>query len=371
MKSILQNWVMELGLRHQGCLISAIRGCDSVPKDDAAKALIRCLRYEILNPHCGDAGKAASFIEKVPRDVLKARMTAVTKNFDHYPVHFILHLMHAAQIIGHCQMTPIAMPWANFYRTMCKKMHVNVETCEQMSARLNADEETFAADNGGPDYPPVPQRSAAEAREHLQQTEAAMEFMTDPKRFLNPNQADPTRPMGEQLPEAFVKGFFDYKAFHVGRASNHYAGAVDTSLEQLWDAGWLAANVAVRNSYADPHPRQEGYDAFYDCIPIHNNPYHGIPKGSQEWTKGWQRAEGNDKFQRSKATAQGHICDGNRGHCSQDCPNSAENRAADASPSYVNQDQHGFDSSGFYQGHKPSVKELDELAARNYRGVRS
>jgi hypothetical protein len=43
-KSILQDWVQSLGLRQQGVILTAIRGCDTAPKLDTAKALTRSLR---------------------------------------------------------------------------------------------------------------------------------------------------------------------------------------------------------------------------------------------------------------------------------------------------------------------------------------
>ena len=35
---------MELGLRHQGVLISAMRGCDTAPRSDPSKVIQRILR---------------------------------------------------------------------------------------------------------------------------------------------------------------------------------------------------------------------------------------------------------------------------------------------------------------------------------------
>ena len=51
MTSILQNWVMNLGLRHQGVLVSSIRGCDNAPRHDPSKIIQRLLRGSILIPH--------------------------------------------------------------------------------------------------------------------------------------------------------------------------------------------------------------------------------------------------------------------------------------------------------------------------------
>jgi hypothetical protein len=149
-KSILQDWVLQLGLRHQGVLVSAIRGCDSATKDDPAKALIRAYRAEILVCHCGDVRLASSFIEGVDARTLRARMTAFLSSFDHYPIHFVLHLLHAAQIVGykkkHGTSTHDKSPedWADFYQRLCRKMHVNAEAEWQLDKRLDADEQTFA-----------------------------------------------------------------------------------------------------------------------------------------------------------------------------------------------------------------------------------
>lgn len=283
MTSILKPWVTELGLRHQGVLLSAIRGCDSVPKDDPAKALIRCLRREILEPFCGDPQKCASFIESVKNDELVSRMNIVVGNFDHYPVHFILHLMHAAEIIGYCNPFLVVYdPWLNFYIKMCKKMHVNFETKDQLESRLGAEEDAF--------------RKAAEIEANTPITGGAGGFDV---KGSNPNQADPTRPMSEQLPEAFVHGYFDHKALHVSSQTNRYpAGGINTL---MWEAGWHAADKAIHNCYDDPRPRQEGYDAHGDNIPISINPYHGIAKGSHEWTEGWRRASNNAILQAKRA----------------------------------------------------------------------
>lgn len=147
MKSILQDWVMELGLRHQGVLVSAIRGCDSVSKDDPSKWLIRYYRGCILNPHCGDLKKASSFM--VAEDdftIVGRKMRVVTSSHDHYPNHFLMHLLQAAEVLGYKHPdTFMRTCWHMFYSDMVKKFHLNMETEQQMDERLNASEEEFAA----------------------------------------------------------------------------------------------------------------------------------------------------------------------------------------------------------------------------------
>ena len=73
---VLQPWVVTLGLRHQGVLMACVRGCDSVPKEDATKALARCLRGTILRSF---DPKPTSFIEHVDDMTLRDRMVAVLK----------------------------------------------------------------------------------------------------------------------------------------------------------------------------------------------------------------------------------------------------------------------------------------------------
>lgn len=135
---ILQPWVTKLGLRHQGALLSCVRGCDGIGKKDPSKALIRAMRDWYL---VSFNEKPSSFIDKVSDFELGIRMEAFTNNFDHYPIHFVLHLMQGAAIIGYKRPSDI---WRIFYYTMCHRMHVDPETCNALDARLGACEEEFA-----------------------------------------------------------------------------------------------------------------------------------------------------------------------------------------------------------------------------------
>lgn len=142
--SVLKPWVMRLGLRHQGVLLTSVRGCDTAPKHDASKLLARDYRGEILKCHCGNASKAATFIEEPSHEELIKRFLDYRKNLDHYPHHYVMHLVHAAEIVGYYHPSvPRRELWNQFYRDLCRGLHVNPETKEELDARLNADEETF------------------------------------------------------------------------------------------------------------------------------------------------------------------------------------------------------------------------------------
>jgi hypothetical protein len=145
---ILKPWVMDLGLRHQGVLVSAVRGCDTSPKNDATKALTRCYREVILESYNGNPAKAASFIELVDHDELLNRFNNFRKNCDHLPTHYVLHFMHAAEIIGYYHPdSSVREDWSWFYFKMCDAMHMNMETKEQLEKRLNAPEDMFRHQN--------------------------------------------------------------------------------------------------------------------------------------------------------------------------------------------------------------------------------
>lgn len=142
---ILQEWVAKLGLRHQGVLVSCIRGCDTAPKDgDPSKNLSRALRGMILNTHCANPQNAKSYIEYCTLSEITKRQDEFRKNTDHYPHHFIMHIIHASEIIGYKHPDSFMQEiWMNFYIKMCKSLHMNPETEKQMDQRLNADEESF------------------------------------------------------------------------------------------------------------------------------------------------------------------------------------------------------------------------------------
>ena len=85
------------------------------------------------------------FVETVDDEELRRRMVAVLKNHDHYPIHYIMHLMHGSEIIGYKCPAPEAVFWRWFYEKLAQCFHLNVETEGQLDARLGACEARFAA----------------------------------------------------------------------------------------------------------------------------------------------------------------------------------------------------------------------------------
>jgi len=106
--------------------------------------LARAFRAAVLRPFCKDPRKAQTFIEHCEPDELLRRFNDFSRNCDHYPHHYVMHLVHGAEVIGykHSDVQTRAC-WHAFYLSLCNGLHVNPEAEEQLDARLTANEEDF------------------------------------------------------------------------------------------------------------------------------------------------------------------------------------------------------------------------------------
>jgi hypothetical protein len=145
MKSVLQDWVMNMGLRHQGTLLSGIRGCDTVAKNHPTKIIIRGLRADCLNAHNGDPTKALTFIKPMPPEEFHDYLPTVLDSLDELPSHYLSHFMHSVQIVAfyHEDMNRRSL-WNMLYLRICKRLHLHPETPADVDRRLNAPEVSFA-----------------------------------------------------------------------------------------------------------------------------------------------------------------------------------------------------------------------------------
>jgi hypothetical protein len=142
---IVQDWAANLGLRHQGVLVSAVRGCDNVPRDDASKYIVRVYRGILLKSHCGDIKKAASFMIPFEPKWWDSYKMEFLSSIDHYPNHWILHFMHACEIVGYKHSDgPVRVAFHQLYKRLVSKFHLYPETEMQLDYRLDADESSFA-----------------------------------------------------------------------------------------------------------------------------------------------------------------------------------------------------------------------------------
>lgn len=155
MKSVLQDWVMELPLRAQGTLLTGIRGCDLAPKnscsidpkygcstgdDTPERALVAFLRYCVMNP--ADVREVdvpgAFFCSRPPKNWKPSA-------FGHYPQHWYAHIMHCFEVVGYCYpnntiiQARTRVDARSIYYKLVSNLHLEPETAEQMMERLCED----------------------------------------------------------------------------------------------------------------------------------------------------------------------------------------------------------------------------------------
>lgn len=128
---------MELPLRAQGTILTAIRGCDLTPKmplDRPERQIVGWIRGRVLNPaDPREIGiKGAFFQNEFP--VFK------WSEFGHYPLHWVSHVAHTLEVISayHPDVDIKTTAW-RAYADFCHSLHVNPETSEQQLARLTED----------------------------------------------------------------------------------------------------------------------------------------------------------------------------------------------------------------------------------------
>lgn len=139
-RSVLQDWVMELPLREQGTLLTAVRGCDLTPKfplDSLERRLVGAIRAGFMvpaDPREVDSEPGCFFISEPPWEGFKFSALG------HYPLHWVSHVMHASEVLAfrHPSMQRRAQ-WARIYAEICRGLHVPPESFIEFEARLSED----------------------------------------------------------------------------------------------------------------------------------------------------------------------------------------------------------------------------------------
>jgi hypothetical protein len=146
-KSVIQSWVSELTLMQQTVLLTALRGADTVAKFHVSKYLLRWFRRCVLlsafdrcvltDPHDPRGGSFTGPIEADDLDELTSRYL---RSVDELPLHFHLHLLHAAEIVGYKHPEPrIRTWWRDFYFAASRDMHLQPESEPELDRRLGDD----------------------------------------------------------------------------------------------------------------------------------------------------------------------------------------------------------------------------------------
>lgn len=137
-KSVLQDWVMELPLRMQGTLLTGIRGCDLTPKyplDSMERRLVGYLRFCTMNPADPrevDVEPGCFFVSDP--GVIKPSALG------HYPWHWLSHVVHCLEVIGFMhseRKTRERAMW--LYTSFVNSFHMETESYERFVERMIED----------------------------------------------------------------------------------------------------------------------------------------------------------------------------------------------------------------------------------------
>lgn len=122
----------------QALLTTAMRGPDENSKHNAAKAIIRYLRGIVLKPAGDWRRKNDNDFMWGEYDLFEKWAGTFWSDHDEYPHHFIMHLVHCAQVVGYKHPDQkIRVKWKAFYYLACLSFHMRPETESNMDNRLN------------------------------------------------------------------------------------------------------------------------------------------------------------------------------------------------------------------------------------------
>lgn len=143
MQSVLQEWVMELPLRHQGTLLTAVRGCDDEPKqwtrtgfsESPGRRITAYIRWCFMMPaDVREIDIPGAFFQSEPPDPFKP------SEFGHLPQHWYAHVMHALEIVAYKHPDySTRRTCLQLYQRMVANLHLIPESEMLLDARLTED----------------------------------------------------------------------------------------------------------------------------------------------------------------------------------------------------------------------------------------
>jgi hypothetical protein len=137
-ESVLHDWVHSLPFQMQAVLLTAIRGADGMPKHDNSKPIVRYLRGVVIKPAGNWLGHNDNDFMWGDWKLFPEFVINLSKDHDNIPHHFLMHLIHAGEVIAyHHPCAQICTWWMYFYSEMCYSFHMNMETNVQLDLRLN------------------------------------------------------------------------------------------------------------------------------------------------------------------------------------------------------------------------------------------
>jgi hypothetical protein len=132
-QSVVQDWLAELTYKQQTVLLTAIRGCDGVGKEDISKKFVRKYRSIVLkNAAPGDGPD--TFMKT---NIGSQEIESFVEHLDHYPMHWLFHFIHAVEIVGYKHPNREIANWSEcLYKMIVSALHMRPETEKEMDIRL-------------------------------------------------------------------------------------------------------------------------------------------------------------------------------------------------------------------------------------------
>jgi hypothetical protein len=145
-RSVMPEWMMDLPLQQQSVLMLAARGPDGIAKSHPCKDVQRAYRATVLM--AGRYGRMLELDEDGDTFMSLASLRSrviwemVVRHFFHevdsLPHHFVMHLLHGAQILGYKHPDEkLRRPWRWFYLLGVEDMHMTHESEDVMDRRLS------------------------------------------------------------------------------------------------------------------------------------------------------------------------------------------------------------------------------------------
>jgi len=141
---VIQEWVESLTLMQQTVLLTALRGPDTLPKFHISKFLLRWFRRCILISafdRCALTDprdeRGGSFTGPIGKLSLDETASEYLRAVDEVPLHFHMHLVHAAEILGYKHPDPTIRDWWHrFYAASTRDLHLHIESEQELDRRL-------------------------------------------------------------------------------------------------------------------------------------------------------------------------------------------------------------------------------------------
>lgn len=170
-RSVQPLWCLALPIQQQSVLLLAARGPDGIAKSHPCKDLQRAYRGTVLVAarygRCLRWGESADTFMGL--DVIAQKMVdwelfldRFFQHSDDLPHHFLMHLMHGAEILGYKHPEErFKSRWKAFYQRCVKELHLVEESEDEMDWRLSDWERKHWEETSVPDAKPALNASGA------------------------------------------------------------------------------------------------------------------------------------------------------------------------------------------------------------------